>query len=194
VNELSERMPQLVLLVGAGRTGKDTVGAYLKRRRGFARASFAKPLYDALQPLYGISALDVLDADKEAIIPRLGRSLRELVQHLGDHVRQELGPDILIRRLVERTVARGEWAQTDLVITDGRLDIEIEWARHQGAAIWWISRENAVPVRPHATESIGAVRVKQFYEGDIVLKNDGAPEQLFEQVDRAIAAHRVTPR
>lgn len=188
MNDQSRHSARLVILVGHGRAGKDTVGEYLKRHHGFARAAFAKPLYDALMPLYGVSALDLLDADKEAIIPRLGRSIRELVQHLGDHVRQELGPDILIRRLVERAVARGEWMQTSLAITDGRMDLEVEWARQQGAAVWWIVRRDAPPVRPHLTES-AAVRVKQFQDGDAVIENDGTPAELFAKVD---AAARVT--
>lgn len=175
-----------VLLVGAGRTGKDTIGDHLKRRRGFARTSFARPLYDAIMPLYGITPLEILTEDKEAIIPRLGRSLREIVQHLGDHAKSELGPDILIRRLVERCVARGEWMQTDLVVTDGRTDLEIEWARRSGASVWWIRRDNAPPVRPHYTESIAALHIKHAQPGDILINNGGTEDDLFDQVDAAL--------
>jgi hypothetical protein len=183
---MTARIPNshlFILLVGAGRTGKDTIGEHLKRRRGFARTSFARPLYDAVQPLYGIDALELLAEDKDAIIPRLGRSLREIVQHLGDHARAELGPDILIRRLVERCVARGEWMQTDFVITDGRTDLELEWARQQGASVWWIRRQNAPPVRPHPTESIGAMHIKHGKPADVVINNDGGEDELLDQVD-----------
>lgn len=183
--------PMLILLVGAGRTGKDTIGDYLKTRHGFSKAAFAKPLYEALGVLYGVSPVEWL-ADKDAIIPRLGRSPRELLQHLGDHARRECGPDILIRRLVERTVARGEWKQANLVITDGRMDYEVEWARPQGASIWWLRRDNAPPVRPHQTESIGALHVKQYREGDFVLYNHGA-DALIGQVEDVLSTilHRA---
>lgn len=178
--------PRLIVLVGPGRVGKDTIGEYLKKHRGFARTSFARPLYDAVMPLYGISPLEILTEDKEAIIPRLGRSLRETIQHLGDHVRSEMGPDILIRRLEERLVARGQWKCCDLVVTDARTDLEIEWARRNDAAVWWVRRDNAPPVRPHTTESIPALHIKHYRQGDFVLDNGGTREELFELVDVAL--------
>lgn len=185
--------PRFVILVGAGRVGKDTVGQYLKLRHGFAKASFARPLYDAIGPLYGVMPCEYLFGDKDAPITRLGRSVRELLQHLGDQIREEAGPDILIRRLVERSVARGEWMQTDLVITDARADIEIEWARQQGAIVWWVRRPGAPDVRPHHTESIAALHLKQFRDGDFTIVNEGTPEALYQQVDSAIAATRTVP-
>jgi len=186
--------PTIVLLVGAGRTGKDTIGQYLKQRQGFARTSFARPLYDAIQPLYGVCPTEFLFSDKDAPIVRLGRSVRELLQHLGDQIRAEAGPDILIRRLVERCVARGEWMQTDLVITDGRTDIEIEWARQRGAIVWWIRRPAAPDVRPHHTESIAALHIKHFREGDFTIVNEGSEAQLFQSVDSVLEVMRAAER
>jgi hypothetical protein len=176
-----------ILLVGHGRAGKDSIGDYLKKRHGFARAAFARPLYDAIQPLYGLDALQLLTADKEAVVPSRGRSIRQLVQHLGDHVRAECGEEILIKRLIERCMARGEWMQCDLVITDGRTDREIEWARSQGAAVWWVRRPGAPAVLPHSTEAIAWLHSKHHQPGDATFVNDGTLEQLYEAVDAALA-------
>lgn len=180
--------PSIVLLVGAGRTGKDTIGDYLKRHRGFARTAFAKPLYEALQTLYGVDPVEYLVDDKDAPLPRLNRSVRELLQHLGDHVRAEGGPEILINRLVQRCKQRGEWGQCDIVITDGRTDLEIEWARANGAAVWWVYRKLTTAVRPHHTESIAALHIKHALPGDFRLDNDGTTEQLYERIDAALEA------
>jgi hypothetical protein len=126
------------------------------------------------------------------IIPRLGRSVRELLQRLGDHVRGELGADILLRRLVEGLEARCKWndggrsrrSWSPIAASSSR---SIGRAEH-GASVWWISRPNAPLARPHATEGVAAVRLRCYQPGDITISNDGTEEQLAEQVDAALAA------
>lgn len=171
------------MLVGVGRCGKDTIGNYLKRRHSFAKMAFTDPLFDGLRVLYGVAPAEVLDDDKEKTITRLGKSVRELVQDLGDHVRAELGQDILIRRLVDRAIERGDWKNSPLVITDGRRPLEITWAREARATVVWVTRSDAPAVRPHHTEAIAMLRKTHYREGDCELVNDGTPEQLYEQVD-----------
>lgn len=178
----------LIVLVGPAYSGKAIIAQHLKRMHGFAVAPLAQPLYDALQPLHGIAPSEYLRHDQEATIPRLGRSVREIVQTLGDHLRAELGPDILIRRLVERAVERGQWRQTDMVIPDVRTDLEVEWARREGAIVWWVRRPNAPEARPHHTERIAAIHLKQVQPGDRTLVFDGTQEQLLEAVDAAADA------
>jgi hypothetical protein len=182
--------PRIILLVGPGRCGKDTIGTYLKQHHGFARHAFAKPLYDAAMVLYGIEPMTLLAENKEAPITRLDRSLREIVQELGDHARATCGRDILIRRLRERATARGDWRQSDIVITDGRTEAEIDWARSEGASIWWVSRPSAPAVRDHATERTEALRIKLFLPYDFSITNTGTVEDLYLQVDRALFAMR----
>lgn len=180
----------MILLVGAARTGKDTIGAYLKQHHGYARASFAKPLYNAIGPLYGIDTFELM-GDKEATIERRQRSVRDLVQDLGDHVRTVCGPRILIDRLVERTRAAGDW-QTGhpLVITDGRTEAEVDWVRAQGGRIWWVRSDNAQLVRPHGTERVEGLRLKVHQPDDATITNNGTIEALYVQVDRALFVMR----
>jgi hypothetical protein len=182
--------PRLVLLVGPGRCGKNIIGTYLKQHHGFARHGFAKPLYDAAMVLYGVEPMTLVAEDKEAILPRLERSLRELVQDLGDHARATCGQDILIRRLRERATARGDWRQSDIVITDGRTEAEIDWARSEGASIWWVNRPNAPLVRDHGTERVEALRIKLYQPHDFSITHTGTIEDLYLQADRAIFAMR----
>lgn len=166
-----------------GRCGKGTIGNYLKRRHSFAKMAFADPLYDGIRAVYGVTVAECLDEDKERLLTRLGKSVRELVQDLGDHARGELGQDILIRRLADRAMERGDWKNAPLVITDGRRPLEVEWARVARATVVWVTRTNAPPVRPHHTEAITMLREKHYREGDCELVNDGTAEQVYEQVD-----------
>lgn len=179
--------PLIIALVGAARAGKDTIGLHLKRKHDFAKAAFALPLYESLETLYGVSPLEYLDEDKERVIERLGLSVRELLQRLGDHVREVAGDDILIRRLVERVHARGEWGQQHLVITDLRLAKEIDWVRRMGGRIWWVKRTRAAAVRTHATEAIERLMLLHYAKEDAVILNDRDLESLHGYVDQTLS-------
>jgi dephospho-CoA kinase len=186
MNLVNPRSGRMVVLVGRAGVGKDAIGQYLKRQHGFARLAFADPLREVAMSVYGVAPAELLER-KEEIIPRLGRSPREILQACGDHARELLGRDIFIRRLVERAVERGVW-NGDLVITDARTEAELDFAREQGAAVWWVERPAAAEVRPHPTEAIAKLRIAHQSPRDRHLVNAGTLEELYEQVDAALEA------
>jgi hypothetical protein len=186
----------LIALVGNANSNKAAIADYLKKRHGFARLGLADPLRQALHVLYGFSYLDALTLDRDAPHARLGgRSYRELMQALGDHVRATMGPMFLMQRLVECAVARGDWKNAALVVTDVRLPHELAWARAQGATIVWVYRPGAHLAAPHVTENVPAMRMELGQPDDASLTDEGTLEQLFEQVDAVLErlGEAVTP-
>jgi hypothetical protein len=183
------RNPAMLFLIGPGRCGKNTVGEYLHQRHGFAQSAIAKPLYDAVQAAYGLTVDELNAPDKERVIARVGKSLRELLQTWGDQLRQMHGPDVLLDRMKHSLEECGKWESADIVVTDGRLGREIEWARKHFASVWWITRPGpSAAIRDHSTERIESLRSTHYRPGDITLSNDGTLEQLYEQADEALAA------
>jgi hypothetical protein len=118
------------------------------------------------------------------VIPRLGKSPRELLQALDDHVRATCAPDILIRRLAERSVARGDWNSTDIVITDLSTDLEVHWVRMMGGHIWWLEGRGTTGAPAQRIEQAPGLRVRFFSrEMDELIRNTGSIEALYRELD-----------
>jgi dephospho-CoA kinase len=128
-NELRKAPPLIIALAGAAGAGRKTVSKILKHRHGFAIASFSQPVHDAVNGLYGVGWAALMFSPDEPIGELGGKSPRQLTDALADHARAQISDDVLIRRLVQRTVSRGEWGQQDLVIPDLELPSEIHWIR-----------------------------------------------------------------
>lgn len=181
-SELRKTAPLIIAIAGAQGAGRKTIGKLLKHRHGFATAAFAQPVHDAINSLYGVSWADLLFNTDRPIEGLLGKSPRQLADSLADHARSQSASDILIRRLVERTMARGEWGQQDLVITDLTLASEIHWLRIVGGHIWWTRRPGAAG----PSEAIEKLALEYWGPGDTAIINDGSIEALELQVTTAV--------
>lgn len=177
------KFPLLIALAGAAGAGKNAAGMYLKQAHGFARYRFTQPLYDAVQSLYGVTAFDLIE-DRHEAIPHLGKSPLALMQSLGDHVRREFGADFLVQRMAQRAVARGDWNNNDIVITDLRLEIEVHWIRMMGGHIWWLEAPELPGVPAHHTEQVASLR-QRFFSRDMdeLIKNTSSPEAFYRELD-----------
>lgn len=182
-------LPLIIALAGACNSGRKEIGRHLKRIHGFAPTAFAQPLYEGMQYLYGVSPAEILFGDPERAIERLRRPPRELLDKLRDHAKEVAGDDILIRRLVERTAARGEWSQQDLVITDLREADEIRWIRLMGGQVWWVRRPESVSSSTHTV--VERLALEHFAPGDTAIINDGSLDHLRGQVDAALERARA---
>jgi len=180
-------VPLIIALAGAEQCGRRTIGTYLKRRHGFAVHRFAQPLFDAVQFLYGVSPVDLLIDDHAREIERLGKSTRELLESLRAHAKATTGNDILLRRLVERLAARGEWMQTDVVITDISDATEVRWIRSMRGQVWWVRRPESAH---HGLAAIERMFLELYEPGDAAIINDATPWALEQRVDQALARAR----
>jgi hypothetical protein len=191
---LDKPMPLIIALVGDAGAGRKTVAKMLKHKHGFAVASFRAPLAEAVASLYGVSPADFL-FDPAKPLQRYEKSPNELVEALRVHTEEIAGADFLTRRLVERTVARGEWQQQDLVIHDLASPEQLQWLRLVGGIPMWIRK----PAPIDTPEMAPALRLAiiEWRTGDLSVLNDGSLEALAFKVDslieRARAAAAITP-
>jgi hypothetical protein len=181
---MNKPLPIIIGLAGAEGSGRRTIAQHLKRRHGFASHRFAQPLFDAVQFLYGVSPVELLCEDHGALLERLGKRTTELLNLLRAHAAITVGNDILIRRLVERLAARGEWMQDNVVITDVTEAMEIRWIRQMRGRVWWVRRPGAeASLVPH----IEKLFLELYEPHDALLINDGSQWILEQRVDQALS-------
>ena len=133
----------LIGLCGPAGAGKNTVADFLTDSDGcpFMQIAVADPLYECISTITGLPVARLKDrAAKEAVIPWLGKSPRQLLQTLGtEWGRGSVHPEIWIRIAMERagqhlTVGRG------VVVTDVRFDNEAKAIVDAGGEVWRIVR------------------------------------------------------
>lgn len=164
---------RLVGLTGRKGSGKDTVGALLRRVYGFRTLAFADPLKAAAREWYGLTR-EQTDGPlnlKEATDPRWGLSPREILQRLGTEVGRSIHPETWTRYALRRIDGdpRARWA-----VTDVRFPNEADAIRLHGGFLIRIDRPGFATGRheEHASERVDEVLV------DHVLVNDGTLDDL----------------
>ena len=169
-------MRLIVGITGAARSGKDSIGAWAAAR-GAHRDWFARPIKEALDAMFGLT-WEVWENPelKEAKIPALGKSPRELAQLLGTEWGRELvHQDCWVIALGLRT-STAQTRDRALFIPDVRFENEATWIRAQGGIILHVRRPGAdgnVGVKGHASEAgVG------FQPGDILIDNNESIEAL----------------
>lgn len=124
----------LIGLCGAAGAGKNSVAEFLTE---FTQIAFADPLYECVSTITGLPVDRLKDRDvKETVIPRLGKSPRQLLQTLGtEWGRGTVHPEIWIRIAMERA---GQ--HPNVVVTDVRFDNEAQAIVDAGGEVWRIAR------------------------------------------------------
>jgi len=132
----------LIGLCGPAGAGKNTLANFLTDSNGgpFAQVAFADPLYECVSAITGLSVSRLKDRDvKEAVIPWLGKSPRQLLQTLGtEWGRGTVHPEIWIRIAMER--AAHHLTFNGVVITDVRFDNEAQAIVDAGGEVWRVAR------------------------------------------------------
>lgn len=137
----------LVGLHGRANSGKDTVAALLPATRSIG---FADPLYGALSAILDVDVETLKDRDfKEAEIPWVGKSPRQMLQSMGTAWgREMIREDIWLLIARRRIEAGGSF----VVVRDVRFDNEAEMILGMGGEVWEIDRPGAETCVPHASE------------------------------------------
>jgi len=134
---------RLIGLCGPAGAGKNTVAELLidSDRCTFHQLAFADPIYECISVITGISVAGLQQRDaKEAVIPWLGQSPRQMLQTLGtEWGRETVNSQIWIRIAIERAiphlaVGRG------VVITDVRFTNEAQAIVDAGGEVWRVIR------------------------------------------------------
>ncbi|MNZ93709.1 hypothetical protein D3C78_1127880 [compost metagenome] len=184
----------LIGLTGAARSGKSTAAAELAAQHGFIHYAFAQPLKAMLAEGLNLSAAQLEGAEKEAPLPWLGKSPRELLQTLGSEWGRELVHRELWLRVARQNLdnlAECFPQAPGIVISDVRYEDEAAFVRERGGVLVHILRPDAPPVRAHATEAGVAIG-----DNDLTIHNDGGLAELRERVLEAVqrAASRAGRR
>ena len=166
--------PILIGLVGRARVGKDTAAEYLVES-GFRSGSFADPLKDMLETVFGPH---FRSGDREQPIEWLGKSPRELMQTLGT----EWGRDCVHRDLWV-LLAHRRWQSikskcAGMVFTDVRFENEAGWITSQGGYLIEVTRSSAQPVNPHSSEQADLSELCDFR-----VENEGTFNHLYVQLE-----------
>jgi hypothetical protein len=148
----------LIGFAGCAGTGKDTAAAYLAERYGFVRAAFAQPLREMSEALLAYCGIDhayIYERHlKEALLPGLGFSVRQLQQRSGTEVVRALNPQAWIEALAMHTgLADNAPVHDRIAITDVRFGNEAAWLLEHGGCLIRLHRDEAAPVAAHVSEA-----------------------------------------
>lgn len=176
--------PIIIGLTGNAGTGKDTVRQILEGQ-GFMGMAFADPIRAMLRELLlgnGIGDHYINSREfKEAIIPELGVSYREMAQTLGTEWGRSLQADFWLRLASAYVADLEHEGCTQIVVSDVRFRNEADWVRERGGVIWRVVRPTAGQVRSHISE-VGMTSIVH----DHIIDNSGDVDQLRITVERAL--------
>lgn len=182
---LHRARPQLIGLCGYAGTGKDTVRGILEQDHTYTGMAFAEPIRGMLRELFTSNGIDPAYMDerdlKEAEVPALGVSYRQLAQTLGTEWGRNLQPDFWLRIASAFMDEQRLHGAQHFVVSDVRFVNEAQWVRENGGVIWRIHRPDASPVRAHVSEQ----EIDQI-EPDLVIDNSQSVDALWAAVDNAL--------
>lgn len=163
-------------VAGPAGVGKDTVGDWLVKHRGFHKHAFASVLKAGLAAM-GMPEPADRDA-KELPIEGFSFSWRDAAQKLGTEWGRALDPDLwakLTNLHLLREMAQGH----SVVVTDVRFENEADMIRALGGTIIHMTGRSAKlgALSGHASEA-GILKRR----GDVLICNDGPMTQLEYQL------------
>lgn len=173
-------------LLGAKRSGKNTVADYLTEKYGYAQLAFADPMRAmarAINPIIvndGLSPCryaDVVDEHGYDLAKELYPEVRRFLQVLGtEAVRNVLGKDTWIKHLGQR-VEELVQSRTPFVVTDVRFPNEfdtLDWR----AVMWRVYRPGLDSADTHVSET-----ALDDWDVDTTLINNGSIEDLHARIE-----------
>lgn len=146
-------IPRLIGITGKAGAGKDTFADALVIHRGATKYSFALPIKQALNAMFGWT-MGMWDDRvwKEKVIPWLGKSPRQCAQTLGTEWGRDLiNPDLWTLIAMERYDLHDKVGA--FVIPDVRFDNEVDSIHARGGVVLEACRPDASPISAHKSES-----------------------------------------
>lgn len=174
----------LIGITGKKRSGKDTVGDYLKEQFGYSSYAFADPVKQTAQVMFGLTNDEMDNDNKEAVIKRWGFSYRQMLQIIGtDCGRNMFRDDIWILRAqdeldkIKTQAICNRQNKNYVVVTDCRFNNEAELIKNNGGIVICIERDTEYN-DTHSSESGVDNRYIDYH-----VKNDGTIDELHQQIE-----------
>ena len=174
-------------LIGFAGCGKDSVAARLAHH-GFERVAFADPVRSILldmNPLIaddGLRLRDAVDAYGFDAAKRRFPVVRELLQGLGEGVRDALGESTWVDHAMRRLDALSD---RPVVVSDVRYPNEGRALQRRGFFLVWVQRPGVGPANGHPSETGIPVDLAHA-----TLLNNGSISELHEAVDALVYGER----
>jgi hypothetical protein len=180
-------------IVGLGCTaqvGKDTAAEYLEKKfpGKVKRVGFADKLKEICMFLFGLSYEQCYGPKevKETIDPRYGLTPREIMQGVGEKMR-EIFPDIWVDTVFNATIPELEKQGYDcVVISDVRYPNEGDKVRSEGGVLVKVLRDaGGVSVGAgHSSET----SMRNYADFDFIIDNNATFEEYYEKLDKLMEA------
>ena len=180
----------IIGISGKAGSGKDTAAKMLevlyanpdisyenfanRRYRNFADIQvihFADILKETVQVLFGISEWETNTQEgKKTTISWIGKTVRELLQGVGQGLRDAIDPDLWVKALFANTEG---WS--NYIIADVRYPNELKAIKERDGILLRIDRKGA-GAGNHSSET----SLDDYKEWDFHIGNNGSMEELFE--------------
>jgi len=175
---------RLIGLAGPAGSGKDTIADYLVETYDYDKMSFAAPIKDALCAMFNWDPSKLNDREwKEAVLPDIGKSPRQLMQTLGTEWGRNLVNPHLWLIIAKGEIEYAQHHDFDIVVSDVRFENEAKMIREMGGVIWHIERDPKAAKMAHASEA-GVERTLD----DVLFLNTGTIEAAYGIADFIIEA------
>lgn len=132
---------------------------------------FADILKETVQALFGIGEWETgTQEGKKVTISWIGKTVRELLQEVGQGLRDAIDPNLWIKALFANTE---DWS--NYIIADVRYPNELEAIKERDGVLIRIDR-NGAGAGNHSSETA----LDNYNDWDVHIENNGSIEDLFE--------------
>lgn len=176
--------PKLIAITGRAGSGKDTLASLLAADRDARIYSFALPIKQCLNAMFGWTMELWNDREwKETVIPWLGQSPRYLAQTLGTEWGRELvHPELWVLLAANRYQEHRRLSDTPFIIPDCRFDNEAGIVHTLGGVVIRVVRDSAQAVNPHKSE--GGISDHLVHA---TIDNNGSVQDLYDRADSLLS-------
>lgn len=180
----------IIGLSGKKQSGKSSSALYLQNALRFVEVSWAFPLKEIIgKELLGLNNEQMYgsEAAKEAIIPKWGKSARQLLQEVGtDCFRNIIHPNFWVivgmGRITEQTLMGN-----NVVVSDCRFLNEMDAIKKLGGISLRVERIGQVSTDTHRSEVD-----LDYYNFDYTIKAEsGDLKSLYRQLDEIVNANKT---
>lgn len=193
-------------IVGIGgllASGKDTVADYLVEKHGWVKMGMSDPLWDALKvlnpyiPVQGgllpmplsdmLEVIDTIDQsdDDQYVKAKKNKEVRRLLQVLGTEIGRDMIGANTWTDIAKRKATAAHSMGQNVILTGIRFPNEATMVSEIGGELWWVDRPTLINVdesAKHASEN--SINSQLFNR---VISNNGTLEDLYREVDKALA-------